>query len=70
MAARDETGPFGQGEQDQDHGGDLSALVAHQGVPDCRFLSAQAEGRGHEGETDLVTLTRVEERAERRIVDR
>ena len=70
MAARDETGPSGQGEQDQNYGGDLSALVAHQGVSDCRFLSAQVEGRGHEGKTDLVTLTRAEERAKRGIVDR
>ena len=70
MAAGDETGPSGQGEQDQDHGGDLSALVAHQGVPDCRFLSAQAEGRGHEGETDLVHRSAREERAKGGIVDR
>lgn len=70
MAARDETGPSGQGEQDQDYGGDLPALVAHQGVPDCRFLSAQAEGRGHEGERRTLYIDPREERAKRRIVDR
>ena len=44
MAAGDEAGPSGQSEQDQEHGGDISALVAHQGVSDCRLFPAQVEG--------------------------
>lgn len=54
MATSDEAGPSGQGEQDQEYGGDLPALVAHQGVPDCRLLSAQTEGRSDEGKTYLL----------------
>jgi hypothetical protein len=49
VAAGDEAGPAGEGRQDQEHGGDLPALTAHQGVPDCRLLPAEAEGRGYEG---------------------
>ena len=44
MAAGDEVGTSGQGEQDQEHGGDLPAFVADQGVSDCGLFPAQVEG--------------------------
>ena len=49
MATSDETRTPCQSWKDKKYGGNLSALVAHQGVPDCRFFSSQIEGRGHEG---------------------
>ena len=44
MAASDEAGPFGEGREDKEHGGDLPPFVADQGVPDCGLLPAEAEG--------------------------
>ena len=44
MAARDEIGPSGEGRENQEHGGDLPAFAADQGVPDCGLFSAQVEG--------------------------
>lgn len=49
MAAGHQAGTSREGGKDQEHGGDLPALVAHQGIPDRRLLPAQAEGRGDEG---------------------
>ena len=72
MAARDEARTFGQGRKDQEHGGDLSTFVAHQGVPDCGLLSAQIEGRGDEGEEAIFHISRCEgseRRSELQIAD-
>ena len=44
MATGHETGTIGQGGQDQEHGGNLPALSADQGISDCRLVLAEAEG--------------------------
>jgi hypothetical protein len=40
MAARDQAGASCEGGKNKEHGGDLFAFVADQGVPDCGFLLA------------------------------
>ncbi len=54
MDARHQAGPSREERQDQEHGGDLPALSPHQGVPDCRPLPSQAQGRGHEGTSWMI----------------
>lgn len=44
MAACDETGTSGEGWEDKEYGGDISAFVADQGVSDCGLLLAEVEG--------------------------
>ena len=49
MATGDEAWAIGESWQDKEHGGNLSALVTHQGIPDCGLVPAKIEGRGYEG---------------------
>jgi hypothetical protein len=44
MAACDEAGTSGKGWKDKEHGGNISAFVANQGVSDCGLLLAEVEG--------------------------
>lgn len=57
MATSDQVGTSREGWKDKEHGGDLPAQFAHQGVPDRRPLLAQAKGRGHEGAALLTAMT-------------
>ena len=43
MAASDEIGTSRKSWEDKEYGGNLSALIAYQGVSDCGFLSAETE---------------------------
>jgi Ribosomal protein S5, N-terminal domain len=49
MATRHEIGQTCQSWKDHKHGANLPALASHQGVSDCGLVSAQAQGRSHEG---------------------
>jgi len=44
MAACDEARTSSESGQDKEYGGDILAFVADQGVSDCGFLLAEAEG--------------------------
>jgi hypothetical protein len=40
MATGDEARAVGQGWEDQEHGGDISSLIADQGISDCGLVLA------------------------------
>jgi hypothetical protein len=58
MAAGHKIGETSQGRKDPEHGTNLFAFVANQGVPDRRLVFTQAEGRSHEGMNAVYTETK------------